>query len=522
MLRPPLEADEAVLLLLSALPLASVLFELWPRVARAIEVESRAAAAETTNDGAWTAWLPPLLRPTAVWRRGVGLFSRQQPSLPFHDPLRNYELESALSDVLMQRRWHAAKLQAQIALRERDRTKNAQALVTAVHTLRTVAMAEGGTHLEELAALEELAMAASAELQRERDERIESERGKAASLLQIRTVELERERAARIESEREKSAAALSAAEARFRSELDRALSAKEMEMEAKLGRAPAPTAELSTPLSVPGAAAAVRWACSAFELSAAELSTRVSLQLPRGRIQEEELPLLGLLCGRAARECCPRLRELRLRNVPLSLGGLKRLVDALAGGAEGDENRVSALDLHGCLRAALARDAPAAATAGETLAELIKCAPYVTEIEAGGADLRAGVAPIARALTRCSHLGFLGLAAAHVDADGAAKLASAIRTNGELFSIDLRHNGLGRHSLSLLRSAADARPPSADGERAGLELLLEPQALLEPGEEPRGGRTPRLSSKGEPSEGGGGAKAGGGSSSSRRWRVFG
>ena len=43
---------------------------------------------------------------------------------------------------MAQQRWGRARLQAQIALRQRDREQNAKALLTAVHTLRAVALAQ--------------------------------------------------------------------------------------------------------------------------------------------------------------------------------------------------------------------------------------------------------------------------------------------------------------------------------------------------------------------------------------------
>ena len=122
----------------------------------------------------------------------------------------------------------------------------------------------------------------------------------------------------------------------------------------------------------------------------------------------------------------------------------------------------------------------------GEAIATLIQHAPYATEIDVGAAPFgAAGVAPIARSLADNKSLSHLGLAAVSLgpSLDGAKRLAQALRQNGDLLSLDLRHNNLTDEGLRLLKSAAAARPrPASGGPRETLELELEPQTPLAPG----------------------------------------
>ena len=247
-----------------------------------------------------------------------------------------------------------------------------------------------------------------------------------------------------------------------------------------------APTAELASGLSVPGCSAAVQWAEGVFGLSRDELLRRVELSLPIGyRLDAEEARLLGLLCGRAAREACPELEELSLRGAALRTAALQKLVEGLSGGHEGGDHELT-VDLHGALRDALSERPQSASLAGEAIATLLQHAPYATEVDVGAAPFgAAGVAPIARSLADNKTLLHLGLAAAGLgpSLDGAKRLAQAIRQNGDLLSLDLRHNALTEEGIRLIKSAAAARPrPSTGLPRETLELELEPQAPLAPG----------------------------------------
>ena len=172
------DPDEAVLLLVTLLPLACVLTECWPNIqelpyyTRRCMSDLEMAGADYGGSSGPVAWL------LGLWQRLLGIFGLGDASYTRHQ-----ELESALSAVVMQRRWGQARMQAQVALRQKDREQNAKALLTAVHTLRTVATAERGAHQHELAALETAALSASAEMQRERDERLHSQRAKAERAL---------------------------------------------------------------------------------------------------------------------------------------------------------------------------------------------------------------------------------------------------------------------------------------------------------------------------------------------------
>ena len=233
------DPDEAVLVLVFLLPLLCVVAENGPRLARCLELERRAWDIEAAHpeDGAggehslvWhaTRWLPVPLRPEVLRVRAMQLFGFDVIDR------RNRDLESALSAVVMQKRWGHARMMAQVALRQRDRGQNARALLTAVHTLRTVATAERGAHQQELQALEEAALAASAELQRERDERLDSVRRKGEATLESRLAsERRRADADRREDDLEWRRALESAADAY------RAMSASEIAaLEAEVARA--------------------------------------------------------------------------------------------------------------------------------------------------------------------------------------------------------------------------------------------------------------------------------------------
>ena len=181
------DPDEVVLFLVFLFPLAFVVAEAAPRLSEAFEDEW--AAFEDYDEFALAPSRSPVGRVAACLRGGRRLVWR---ALGYDDlQTRNVELEKVLSVVIAERRWQAAKLQAQMALRQRDREQHSQALLTAVHTLRTVATNERGAHQTELAALEEAALSASAELERERDERVESERVRGVRTLQTRLSEAE-------------------------------------------------------------------------------------------------------------------------------------------------------------------------------------------------------------------------------------------------------------------------------------------------------------------------------------------
>ena len=245
------------------------------------------------------------------------------------------------------------------------------------------------------------------------------------------------------------------------------------------------PTTELITGLSVPGCAAAVRWAVSTFRVSADGLAASTELALPAGtELAHDGARLLGLLCGRASREACPHLEELCLRGASLAPAALQKLIEGLSGGHEGGEHELT-LDMHGALHGALAKDGSNAVTAGEAVSTLMQHAPYVTELDVGGAPFgAAGVMPIARALGDNKTLSHLGIAAVGLGPglDAAKRLAAALRQNGDLVSLDVRHNGLTTEGLRLLRSAAASRPRSVGGMREPLDVRWEPQAPLPTG----------------------------------------
>ena len=253
------------------------------------------------------------------------------------------------------------------------------------------------------------------------------------------------------------------------------------------------PTDELTSGLSVPGCSAALKWACSTFDYQRVELAAVTELALPEGdELSSEGARMLGLLCGRAAREACPALEELSLRNCRLTPAALQKLTEGLSGGHEltggGDEGLT--LDLHGALSEALrARPADAPAV-GEAIATLIQHAPHVAELDVGGCALGGpGFVPIARALAESTTLSHLGASAVGLggSADAAKRLAAALRQNGDLLSLDVRYNGLSTEGMRSLRAAAGSRPRSAGGVREPLDLRTDPQAPL-----PRGATVPR------------------------------
>ena len=169
----------------------------------------------------------------------------------------------------------------------------------------------------------------------------------------------------------------------------------------------------------------------------------------------------------------------------------MQKLVEGLSGAHEGGDAELT-LDLHGALQAALTEESGAPAV-GEAIGALLQHAPHVTELDVGGAKFgAAGIAPVARALAENHSLAHLGIAACCLGPglDGAKRLAAAIRQNGDLLSLDVRHNGLDAAAIKLLKSAASARPRSNGGKREPLDVRTEPQAFLPPGSMVQ--RTPR------------------------------
>ena len=250
-------------------------------------------------------------------------------------------------------------------------------------------------------------------------------------------------------------------------------------------------TSELASGVSVPGCAKAIRWATDAFAMPATGgltggLYNTTELHLPLGTtLSLEDAGLLGLLCGRGAKEACPKLEEVSLRGSSLAPQALNKLIEGLRGGhANGEE---LTLDLHGALKTSLTSRPGDAASVGDAIGLLLKHAPYISELDIGGAPLGvAGIGPIATALGESKSLAHLGLAAINLGerADGVKKLVAAIRLNGELLSLDVRHNNLSADAVKQLKSAAASRPRSASGgQREPLDLRAEPQAPLRPGE---------------------------------------
>ena len=244
------------------------------------------------------------------------------------------------------------------------------------------------------------------------------------------------------------------------------------------------PTDELATGISVPGNDTCVRWALGAFRLSEDDLFKRTELDLPQGlQLDDASARLLGLLCGRVSREVCPFLEELSIRGGALTPSALRMLVEGLRGGHEsvsGEEGLT--LDMHGALSAALTARPSDAAPVGEAIAKLLLHAPNVAELDVGACALgSAGIAPIALALSDNHTLNHLGIANVGLgpSLDGAKKLASALRKNGDLLSLDIRHNGLTTEGVRLVRSAAASRPFSQHGTREQLDLRYEPQTPL-------------------------------------------
>ena len=250
----------------------------------------------------------------------------------------------------------------------------------------------------------------------------------------------------------------------------------------------PPPTAELVTGVSVPGAAAALAWASATFRMAPADLAERTELLVPPAvTLKGEDARLLGLFCGRAARELCPRLEELSLRGSALTPATLTKLAEGLGGRSEEDHDAEGlSLDLHGTLATALEARPSDAVACGDAIATLLQHAPHVEELDLGGNPLGVGGAlvPIAQAVGKSEHLLHLYLAAVGLgkSADAPKRLAAALRKNGNLLSLDVRHNDLSDESVSLLLSLATSRPRSTSGERHALKLRVKPQALLPPG----------------------------------------
>ena len=191
------DPDEGVLVLVVLMPLLCLAADQWPQLLDMPFLMRRCVADieagdPATADAGGLAWL------CVPWQRFLGLIGMSDA---VHQ--RQHELEAALSAVVLQRRWGHARMQVQVALRQRDREQNKEALLTAVHTLRTVATAERGAHKAEIAELELAVLSASAEIERDRDERLRSQRARAESALEA-ALESERRRSA---EERDEQAA---------------------------------------------------------------------------------------------------------------------------------------------------------------------------------------------------------------------------------------------------------------------------------------------------------------------------
>jgi len=239
------------------------------------------------------------------------------------------------------------------------------------------------------------------------------------------------------------------------------------------------PTMALTTGSSVPGAAAAIAWACDTFGLSAEQLKAQQSLTLPAGTtLFAEGAGALGTLCARCSREACPNLEEVCLRGARLAPNALRRLVEALTAGAHGSAvvhytGHELALDLSRFVTSD-------ASEVGELMASLIEKAPSITDLDLGGHPLgTAGLTAIARVLAKNTSLAYLGLAATQLGTDAAKKLGTALRQNGDLLLLDVRHNNLSKEAQRVLIKSSAARPRSSTGDHETLELRLEPNAPL-------------------------------------------
>ena len=199
--------------------------------------------------------------------------------------------------------------------------------------------------------------------------------------------------------------------------------------------------------------------------------------QVPRARARE---PARDVHAG-----LCPGLAEVSLRGGALAPAALQKLVEGLSGGHEAADAEGLTLDMHGAFSAALAARPADASSIGDAIATLVQHAPYIAEIDVGASPLgAAGVGPIARALAGNRTLAHLGIAAVGLgpSVEGAKRLAAALRANGDLLSLDLRHNGLTQEGIRLIRSAIAARPRSQSGQKEELNLRYEPQTPLPPG----------------------------------------
>ena len=96
------------------------------------------------------------------------------------------------------------------------------------------------------------------------------------------------------------------------------------------------------------------------------------------------------------------------------SLHSLAKCVFAFEGLRGGHANGEElTLDLHGALKTALTSRPSDAASVGDAIGLLLKHAPYISELDVGGAPLGvAGIGPIATALGESKSLAHLGLAA--------------------------------------------------------------------------------------------------------------
>ena len=186
------DPDEAVLVLVFVIPMwcLSQRLPAWiERQARIADVEAGVDA--SYNDAGMFTWLPPLLRPAALLRRLLGVFGYVSAN---DHHARHRELEATLSALLLEQQSGNAKQQVQLALRNGDREHRAKALLAAVHTLRNVAAGPRGAHHEQqLASLEDAAVALASEMDHERDERnyFQLERDKINTFWEITKKDLE-------------------------------------------------------------------------------------------------------------------------------------------------------------------------------------------------------------------------------------------------------------------------------------------------------------------------------------------
>ena len=218
-----------------------------------------------------------------------------------------------------------------------------------------------------------------------------------------------------------------------------------------------------------------------------------MELDLPQGlKLEVDDAPP-GAALWAGGGGLCPALAEVSLRGGSLSPAALQKLAEGLSGGHGAADSEGLTLDLHGVLALALTMRPSDAPLVGDAIATLIQHAPLVAEIDVGACPLGvAGVEPIARALAGNKSLSHLGVAAVGLgldgarrpSVDGAKRLAAALRANGDLLSLDIRHNGLTQEGLRLIRSAIAARPRSHNTtHKEQLNLRFEPQDPLPPGQ---------------------------------------